>query len=317
MDLVRLSAAAGFAMMSALTIAASGAQERAEPVVVEAAPETPPEQIQSRIDDAFRASDAASAFALTGPLFPAQSGAPKLPSSAPRRQSWPADPPVDAWSGYIEEASRRFAVPADWVWGVMQIESGGRTHFRGRPITSSAGAMGLMQVMPATFAEMSALHGLGANPYDPRANILAGTAYLRAMYDRYGPSHFLAAYNAGPARVDAHLRTGRPLPDETQRYTATLIPRLVPGALPTAPVAPGQVKDLTSPEAIHALTRLPLRVSAQRRTDPAHAPVFVAVDGALPSPVPHVEPPPNDSLFVTLSRTDQRERGAAINARED
>ena len=89
---------------------------------------------------------------------------------------------------------------------------------------SPKGAMGLMQIMPETYAALRARYALGANPYDPRDNILAGAAYLREMLDRYGAPGFLAAYNAGPRRYEEHLRTGRPLPIETQQYVAMLAP---------------------------------------------------------------------------------------------
>lgn len=89
---------------------------------------------------------------------------------------------------------------------------------------SSAGALGLMQVMPATFAELRRRYSLGADPFDVRDNILAGTAYLRELYDRYGKVGMLAAYNAGPGRWDDYLATGRPLPAETRRYLARLAP---------------------------------------------------------------------------------------------
>lgn len=82
--------------------------------------------------------------------------------------------------------------------------------------------MGLMQLMPGTWAEMRRKHGLGANAHDPRDNILAGTAYLRAMHDRFGYPGLFAAYNAGPARYAEHLATGRPLPVETAAYVATV-----------------------------------------------------------------------------------------------
>ena len=62
--------------------------------------------------------------------------------------------------------------------------------------------MGLMQVMPGTYEGLRQRYGLGDDPYDPHDNILAGTAYLKEMYDRFGSPGFLAAYNAGPGRVD-------------------------------------------------------------------------------------------------------------------
>lgn len=128
--------------------------------------------------------------------------------------------PVDRWRAEIAEASARFAVPVVWIERVIRAESGGHTMLGGRPITSHAGAMGLMQLMPATWMAMRAAHGLGRNPHDPHDNILAGTAYLRAMYDRFGYPGLFAAYNAGPGRYAAHLATGRALPTETRAYLA-------------------------------------------------------------------------------------------------
>lgn len=134
----------------------------------------------------------------------------------------PAPPLVERWRPFIAEASRRFGVPQAWIAAVMQAESRGNTEFRGRPITSPAGAMGLMQVMPATWAQMRAQYGLGLDPFDPHDNIMAGTAYLRAMHDRFGYPGLFAAYNAGPGRYAEHLRTGRMLPGETRAYIAQL-----------------------------------------------------------------------------------------------
>lgn len=130
--------------------------------------------------------------------------------------------PLDRWSPQIAEASARFDLPAEWIRQVIRAESGGRTTLAGRPTLSSAGAMGLMQLMPATWHDMRARLGLGADPHDPRDNILAGTAYLRMMYDRFGYPGLFAAYNAGPARYARHLATGRPLPAETRAYLAAV-----------------------------------------------------------------------------------------------
>ena len=129
---------------------------------------------------------------------------------------------IDRWSAHIEEASARFGIPESWIRRVMRAESGGRTTMDGRPITSRAGAVGLMQLMPRTWAEMRAKHGLGQNPHDPRDNILAGAAYLRAMYDRFGYPGLFAAYNAGPTRYAEHLAGGRRLPAETVAYVAAI-----------------------------------------------------------------------------------------------
>jgi hypothetical protein len=133
----------------------------------------------------------------------------------------PNDLSVLPFAAFVTEASKRFGVPKHWIRAVLHVESGAKPRAR-----SSKGAMGLMQIMPKTWTELRARYGLGADPYDPRDNILAGAAYLRELYDRYGAPGFLAAYNAGPGRYERHLASGRPLPDETQGYVATLAPMI-------------------------------------------------------------------------------------------
>lgn len=152
----------------------------------------------------------------------------------------PRTDPVSRWHAEIAEASARFGVPVAWIERVMRAESGGRTTLGGRPITSHAGAMGLMQLMPATWAAMRATHGLGRDPHDPRDNILAGTAYLRAMYDRFGYPGLFGAYNAGPGRYAAHLASGRALPAETRAYL-----RQVSGEPPVPPPSRAQQPPAT------------------------------------------------------------------------
>ena len=123
------------------------------------------------------------------------------------------------FAAFISESSRRFGIPAAWIEAVMLAESLGDVH-----AVSPKGAIGLMQIMPETWAELRLRYGLGADPYDPHDNIIAGTAYLCELSDRYGSPGFLAAYNAGPALWENHLATGRPLPDETRAYLARLAP---------------------------------------------------------------------------------------------
>ncbi len=89
---------------------------------------------------------------------------------------------------------------------------------------SPKGAMGLMQIMPGTWAELRERYQLGADPYDAHDNIIAGAGFLRELHDRYGAPGFLAAYNAGPGRWEHYLATGRPLPAETRAYLARLSP---------------------------------------------------------------------------------------------
>ncbi len=155
---------------------------------------------------------------------------------------------ADPVSAAVTEASRRFGVPEHWIRAVMRVESAGRVD-----AVSHAGAMGLMQVMPGTYAELRARYGLGTNPFAVRDNVMAGTAYLREMFDRYGATGMLAAYNAGPGRWEAHLAGNRPLPAETVGYLARLGPVLNIGDVPSVSVA-----------------------LAPRATSPFSAPIFVA-----------------------------------------
>ncbi|QDH17172.1 lytic transglycosylase domain-containing protein [Swingsia samuiensis] len=140
----------------------------------------------------------------------------------------PPGPPEDPWGPYIQEASDRFDVPTQWIRAVMRQESGGHLFDRdGNFITSVPGAMGLLQLMPPTYDDMRQQYNLGDDPYDPHDNILAGTAYIRQMYNIYGSPGFLAAYNDGPGSLDSYLRRGRPLPRETRRYVAAIGPHIV------------------------------------------------------------------------------------------
>jgi hypothetical protein len=123
----------------------------------------------------------------------------------------------------IARAARRFAIPDTLIRAVIAVESGGAVF-----AVSPKGAMGLMQLMPGTWGELRLRYALGADPFDPCDNVLAGTAYLRELLDRYGDPGFLAAYNAGPGRYEAYL-AGRPLPAETIAYVARLSGRMVDG----------------------------------------------------------------------------------------
>jgi hypothetical protein len=161
----------------------------------------------------------------------------------------PPGPPGDPWGPYIREASKRYDVPDVWIRAVMRVESGGREYQNGQLITSSAGAMGLMQVMPETYSELRDRHTLGDDPFDPHDNIMAGTAYLREMYDIYGSPGFLAAYNAGPRRLDDYLSNNRALPDETRRYVSMIGPNIV-----------GVYPNTRSPAESYAMNTLPIEI---------------------------------------------------------
>ena len=234
---------------------------------------------------------------------------------------------VAVWQPDIAAAAHRFDIPEAWIAAVMRAESDGQATVDGRPIRSPAGAMGLMQVMPQTYAALRARYGLGADPYAPRDNILAGAAYLREMLDRYGVPWFLAAYNAGPARLDAFLHTGRALPAETERYLAALAPQIgvTSGALPAAvgatesstksapePTLPGPSDTVSAglfatvvmhPEAPSARAAPPIvRPSMGRMPAPAEVTSGPAADGLEPRSVfgSALDVRGNNALFVVF-----------------
>jgi soluble lytic murein transglycosylase-like protein len=139
------------------------------------------------------------------------------------------------WEPLVGEASKRTHVPQEWIRAVIRMESGGRTMMdENLPITSSAGAMGIMQVMPQTYAEMRLQYGLGVDPYDPHDNVIAGTAYLKWLYGKYGNPGMFAAYNDGPGNLDAFLAQDRVLPVETHNYVEGISKIL---GLPTSQLA--------------------------------------------------------------------------------
>jgi hypothetical protein len=175
-------------------------------------------------------------------------------------------PAGDPWGPYIREASGRFNVPEKWIRAVMHQESGGQEYLNGEPITSSAGAMGLMQLMPATYADMRDRYALGNDPYEPHDNIMAGTAYISLLYAAYGSPAFLAAYNAGPNRLADYLANHRALPDETRRYV-WLIGSQISGIYPQSRSPNEQVALNQIPVAIPPGLRHYVRhVYAQART---------------------------------------------------
>ena len=138
---------------------------------------------------------------------------------------------AEAVGNVIDEASRRFHIPAQWIRAVMRAESSGDAC-----AVSVKGAIGLMQIMPATYEQLRLKHALGPDPFNPRDNILAGAAYLSEMFERYGEDGFLAAYNAGPQRYEDHLH-GRPLPAETIDYVAEIALKLGLERLPATQIS--------------------------------------------------------------------------------
>ncbi|MBT1155901.1 lytic transglycosylase domain-containing protein [Aminobacter anthyllidis] len=191
---------------------------------------------------------------LSGLLLSACSVGPSIAKANAIHQSEPSDP----YAAHIAEASRRFAVPAAWIRAVIRKESAGDAR-----AVSSAGALGLMQIMPGTWEELRGRWPLGQDPFEPRDNILAGTAYLHEMHDRFGSPGFLAAYNAGPTRYEAYL-AGHPLPAETLAYVETLSPLINGGSL----TEPASTPVATSgPEAL-PWRRSPLFVRAPVGTEP-------------------------------------------------
>ena len=243
----------------------------------------------------------------------------------------PPGPPSDPWGPYINEAAARFDVPPQWIRQVMRVESGGHEYINGQLTVSGAGAMGLMQLEPTTYSEMASQYGLGSDPFNPYDNIMAGTAYIHAMYQVYGSPGFLAAYDAGPGRLSSYMNGyTHSLPDETVNYVAMIAPHiqgyypvhrseadelalntmpmnssggiLPPGFVPDSPTpaelaAPGpdvQMASIAPPEPVAVPVSVPTPAPM-----PVQQPVYASssslgTQDALPPPppLPQVEAPP-------------------------
>lgn len=193
---------------------------------------------------------------------------------------------VDQFQAHIIEASQRFDMPARWIDAVIRAESNGDPK-----AVSPKGAMGLMQLMPETWAELRNQHDLGADPFDPRTNILAGTAYLKAMQDRFGYPALFAAYNAGPGRYEDYLRTRKPLPAETRAYVARIAEML-------ADAGKFALHGTTSPP---TGTRNPDQVASGQR-------LFFSLSTTKNEAAGNENSVPNGLLFVPLSTRNSGEK---------
>jgi soluble lytic murein transglycosylase-like protein len=169
----------------------------AEIASYEPAPEDPPD-----IPAAPPAAPSSAAALKAGPTIPAQ------PVVSTQGATAAAD--LDQM---VREASSRYRLDPDFVSSVIKAESNFKIH-----AVSRKGAQGLMQLMPATAAQLGV-----ADPFDPKANVDAGTAYLSYLLDLYHDDAVkaLAAYNAGSHRVDQYH--GVPPYMETREYVAKIV----------------------------------------------------------------------------------------------
>jgi soluble lytic murein transglycosylase-like protein len=126
-----------------------------------------------------------------------------------------AHAPPASLAPLIEEAAGKTGLPGELIAAVMETESGYRPD-----AVSPAGALGLMQLMPAT------AQALGVDdPHDPRQNVLGGAEYLRQQLGHFGTvEKALAAYNAGPGAVEQY--GGIPPFSETQNYVRRVLERV-------------------------------------------------------------------------------------------
>lgn len=168
-----------------------------------------------------------SAKRLNLPTAPSV-GAPKAAAATQRRRGAEYD-------GFIDEQAAAHGVRPELIRGVIQAES----NFNPRAL-SPKGAMGLMQLMPSTAADLGVL-----NPFNALENIRGGITYLRQLLNRYDGNEVLAlaAYNAGPGAVDRH---GVQVPPyrETRQYVKRIL-----GSMPSATAA-----DVASSKVIYKTT---------------------------------------------------------------
>ncbi|OUI94510.1 murein transglycosylase [Acetobacter indonesiensis] len=216
----------------------------------------------------------------------------------PRTSYRAPGPAVNQWGPYIQEASTRFSIPQSWIRAVMQQESGGHQYIHGHLVRSVHGAVGLMQLKPATYKELAHRYRLGSDPYDPHDNIMAGSGYIRELYDRFGSPQFLAAYNCGPQCAENHRSRGTPLPDYAKTYVAAIKPHLndpIPAMLQPTQIAYAPAP--TPPVKVMAVTTGSADASASRQLAMGTAPALQ--DDFTPPP-----PTPADDAIAVSSASD-------------
>jgi hypothetical protein len=131
-------------------------------------------------------------------------------SASPQRQETLT---AEGLNQIVSSAGERHQIDPDFIRSVIKADSGFRQN-----AVSSKGALGLMQLMPGTASELGV-----SNPFNPNSNVEGGTRYLRDLLVKYNfdVNKALAAYNAGPKRVDQYH--GIPPYNETQAYISRII----------------------------------------------------------------------------------------------
>ncbi|GCD76109.1 murein transglycosylase [Acetobacter pasteurianus NBRC 3299] len=202
-------------------------------------------------------------------------------ANQPRSSYNPPGPAVDKWGPYIQEASTRFSIPQAWIRAVMQQESGGHQYMHGHLTRSVHGAVGLMQIKPDTYRELAKRYQLGSDPYNPHDNIMAGSGYIRQLYDRFGSPDFLAAYSCGPQCMENHRTHHTVLPSYAKAYLASVTPHLndpVPSAI--TPASTIAIADTPAPTITPAVAVAPAQQVAS-----------IASPGIAPPITDDIEPP--------------------------
>lgn len=127
-------------------------------------------------------------------------------------------------AGSIVRVATLAGIPSEFIPvfnALVQQESGGTQTRNGSVLTSSEGALGLTQLMPST------AKGLGVNPLDPTENLVGGAMYFKNALEKWGDVRLaLAAYNAGPGKVQEWLDKGVPFEKwypETRNYVTTIL----------------------------------------------------------------------------------------------
>nr|WP_025825972.1 lytic transglycosylase domain-containing protein [Acetobacter persici] len=242
--------------------------------------------------------------------------------AGPTRSTYRAPgPAVDAWGPYIQEASTRFSIPQAWIRAIMQQESGGHQYLHGRLTRSVHGAVGLMQIKPDTYRELARRYHLGSDPYNPHDNIMAGSGYIRELYDRFGSPDFVAAYNCGPQCAENHRSRGASLPSYARTYLAAVKPHLndpVPAittptemayaTAPTQTVSRQVITPATPPAYRVVATSPPAAVAVASAAGTGTAPPLESDEVAPPAPYA------SDGDIVVSPATGTEAAGQALTA---
>lgn len=205
---------------------------------------------------------------------------------------------------YAKQQAAKLGIPVNIALALIKQESGGSHYDKGgKVLTSPAGALGLMQLMPGT------AKGLGVNPLNPYENIDGGLRYLAQQFKTFGSwDKALAAYNAGPGAVSKYK--GIPPYKETQNYVNNILGSLGGGiggpTIESLPELEDIIKSVTTEPTNQAQGEQEMATQPSSQTNP------ISIDQILSILAKTQTPPIDPSILSSLTTQQQTQQPTPI-----